>query len=164
MDGAYSILVRQGYAAQDRRKKSSRRTVHAPNTTTIKDSEVYTSADEHQCSFSTGICQSHLGIAAGDSVPPIDVPFCAEQHAMFIDSVYAGSSSYSSSSDASTPATPSSPQFRSMLHELYSNQLQTMAIREEDGEDGTIIHNGLKRLSMSEAKLVLVGRPRILNM
>ncbi|KAJ2460179.1 hypothetical protein GGF42_001005 [Coemansia sp. RSA 2424] len=159
----YSILARQGYAAQSRRKTSSRRMAHPLNVDATKDGETCTSSGNCVC-FLRGSCGGRSRVTERGCVAPIDMSFCGEQHAMLIDSAYASPSSYASSSDTSTPATPSSPQFRSMLHERYSTQLQSMAIQEEDGEGGTVFHNGLKRLSMSEAKLVLLGRPRIVNM
>ncbi|KAJ2800498.1 hypothetical protein H4R20_004037 [Coemansia guatemalensis] len=58
---------------------------------------------------------------------------------------------------------PTSPSTRSMLHERFSAELRSDVIEEEDEEDGVVIYNGLRRLSMSEAGLVKQGRPRVVN-
>ncbi|KAJ2875813.1 hypothetical protein GGH93_001271 [Coemansia aciculifera] len=162
-DDTYSLLARQGYAAQSRRRASSRRMAHPFDADLTKNSKTHVPLDGLNYSMSSISCDDHMKMRAEGYVTPIDMPLCGD-HSLHMDSLYASPSSYTSSSDTSTPVTPSSPRFRSMLHERYSTQLQSMAIKEEDGEGGTVIHNGLKRLSMSEAKLVFLGRPRIVHM
>ncbi|KAJ2017391.1 hypothetical protein H4S04_007513 [Coemansia sp. S16] len=162
-DDTYSLLARQGYAAQSRRRSSSRRMAHPFDADLAKNSEPRAPLGELNYSMSSISCGSHMKLATEGCVTPIDMPLCGD-HSLHADSAYVSTSSYTSSSDSSTPVTPSSPRFRSLLHERYSTELQSMAIKEEDCEGGTVIHNGLKRLSMSEAKLVYLGRPRIVHM
>ncbi|KAJ2826144.1 hypothetical protein GGI24_002978 [Coemansia furcata] len=163
VDDTYSLLARQGYAAQSRRRATSRRMAHPFDADLAKDSEMRVSLGRLSYSMDNIGCGSHMKLAAEGCVAPIDMLLCGE-NPLNQDGAYVSPASYTSSSDASTPASPSSPMLRSMLHERYSTQLQSMAIKEEDGEGGIVIHNGLKRLSMSEAKLVFLGRPRIVNM
>ncbi|KAJ2162908.1 hypothetical protein GGF46_000291 [Coemansia sp. RSA 552] len=69
-----------------------------------------------------------------------------------------------SPSSVTTLPSPRTSSVRSYLHERFSALLQGEAIEEEYGEDGVVIHNGLKRLSMSEVGLLKRGRPRVVNM
>ncbi|KAJ2012664.1 hypothetical protein IWW39_003236 [Coemansia spiralis] len=162
IDDTYSLLARQGYAAQNRRR-ASRRLAHSFDAGPAKNSETRMSPDGLNYSMGSISCNDQIKMATEGHLAPIDMLLCGD-NSLRVDSMFSSPSSYTSSSDFSAPATPSSPRFHSLLHERYSAQLQSMAIKEEDGDGGAVIHNGVKRLSMSEAKLVFIGRPRIVNM
>ncbi|KAJ2479864.1 hypothetical protein EV174_003898, partial [Coemansia sp. RSA 2320] len=166
-DDTISLLARQGYAAQSRRQKVSLRTAcyHGGASLLVKDNAHF-SAKELLNSLSYNIgnnCAEGWRLAAKDRVKPIDMLISNDPTSLRAHSADTSPSSYTSSFDLADPGTPSSPLSRSLLHERFSAQLQCVTIEEEDGDDGVVIHNGLKRLSMSEAGLLLQGRPRIVN-
>ncbi|KAJ2454565.1 hypothetical protein EV183_001436 [Coemansia sp. RSA 2336] len=134
------LLARQGYAAQGRRQSALRHSA-APSrkSTSSAISDATLSAEN-----------SYQHSVSKEQVDPIDMPALSTPNGTQADS-----SLYSTS-----PGSPKSP---GMLHEQLWPQLQNTIFEEEEGDDGFVIYNGLKRLSMTDAGLVKQGRPRIVN-
>ncbi|KAJ1901275.1 hypothetical protein LPJ66_000892, partial [Kickxella alabastrina] len=92
---------------------------------------------------------------------PIDIPsfkICSTtigNHCINTRSSYAPSSVGSAS-----PTTSCSPYLRRYLHESYSAQVRALAIEEYD-DDGVVIYNGIKRMSVSEHGIISQSRPRL---
>ncbi|KAJ2309589.1 hypothetical protein IWW54_003653 [Coemansia sp. RSA 2705] len=144
-EDTYLLLARQGYAAQGRRRSAMR--------------------------HSTMLSRQSVSTTTSESTSPVDSAFPADndymQQATEAEKQAVPISLPALKTDSSTAAAdmqPSmSPSSRSLLHERFMDQLQDTIIEEEDGGDGVVIYNGLKRLSLSEAGLVVQGRPRIVH-
>ncbi|KAJ2851386.1 hypothetical protein IWW36_001153 [Coemansia brasiliensis] len=140
-EDTFLLLARQGYAAQGRRQSVLRRSaVPSRKSTSSAISDATLSAEN---GFQNSVSK--------EQPESIDIPALSK----LSDNPKADSSLYSTS-----PCSPKSP---GMLHEQLWAQLQNTIIEEEEGDDGFIVYNGLKRLSMTEAGLVKQGRPRIVN-
>ncbi|KAJ1866161.1 hypothetical protein LPJ78_002078 [Coemansia sp. RSA 989] len=134
------LLARQGYAAQGRRQSALRHSaVPSRKSTSSAISDATLSAEN-----------SYQHSASKEQVDPIDMPALSTPDRAQVDS----------SLFSTSPCSPKSP---GMLHEQLWPQLQNTIIEEEEGGDGFVIYNGLKRLSMTDAGLVKQGRPRIVN-
>ncbi|KAJ1837084.1 hypothetical protein LPJ73_007512 [Coemansia sp. RSA 2703] len=157
IESTYFILARQGYAAQSRRQSGSRNSI-SPSGRSFENP-----GDESNTSDMPRSLRQRRTFPENSRPLPIDMPSTGRNVQNNMDSTM--SSSYASSTAASeSPSTPCSPNSRHFLHERYLPQLMSLAIEEEDGDDGVVIHNGLKRMSLSEQGILLQGRPRIVNM
>ncbi|KAJ2223626.1 hypothetical protein H4R99_001879 [Coemansia sp. RSA 1722] len=151
----YSILARQGYAAQSRRQGGMRHSI-SPKSETFDIEDRFVPRPSRQRGAPEGLAM------------PIDMPASSNRMTLSGDTVTNSPASYASSSLASvfpssaSSSTPCSPLSRHFLHERFSSEICSHAIKEDD-DDGTIIHNGVKRMSLSEQKFMLQGRPRIVN-
>ncbi|KAJ2250933.1 hypothetical protein IW139_004074 [Coemansia sp. RSA 353] len=159
-EDTYLLLARQGYAAQGRRQAarrystaSSRRSVNTViSETSSPTDDTFSIHDSY--SDNTQNLSGNRG-----QTEPIGLPIVVTGSAAI--ETDSGSSLYDSS--PYTLGSPCSPSTRGLLHERFQTQFKDSIIEEEDGEDGMVIYNGLKRLSMTEAGLVMQGRPRIVN-
>ncbi|KAJ1724159.1 hypothetical protein LPJ53_001556 [Coemansia erecta] len=156
IESTYLILARQGYAAQSRRQGGSRHSI-SPTAESFDIPGVDSNASDMSQSL------GRRRTSPDNSRPlPIDMPSAGGNGESNRDSTM--SSSYASSTVVSaSPSTPCSPASRHFLHERYLPQLMSLAIEEEDDDDGVVIHNGLKRMSLSEQGILLQGRPRMVN-
>ncbi|KAJ1829452.1 hypothetical protein LPJ56_000312 [Coemansia sp. RSA 2599] len=155
----YSILARQGYAAQSRRQGGMRHSI-SPRAESFDVHDDFIPRPSRQ----RGVPDAHP--------LPIDMPASGCRLTLSGDTATNSLASYTSSSLMSmspgspsaslSSSTPCSPFSRHFLHERFSSEICPHAIKEDDDE-GMIIHNGVKRMSLSEQKIMLQGRPRIVN-
>ncbi|KAI9501888.1 hypothetical protein GGI25_000230 [Coemansia spiralis] len=154
-ENTYMLLARQGYAAQSRRR-SVNRSVRSP--------------DDMPFGRANRDSQQTLLSMEDDSFGSIDMlPSSAKSTTTFGSSscsplfIPSPSDSQSAKSISSSPSfSPHSP--HSLLHDRLSAQIKYEAIEEADGDDGVVIHNGIRRLSLSAAGGLVHGRPRLVNM
>ncbi|PIA13402.1 hypothetical protein COEREDRAFT_83516 [Coemansia reversa NRRL 1564] len=152
----YQMVARQGYAAQGRRQSVFRLPALAENPQSPTDSD--TTLNDNVPSTPPRCRKS----TPEGPVKPINIPPpLLSSDADTGPGILIGSPEFGSSLLETFSQT--SPSANSMLHERFSTELRSDTIEEKDGENGVVIHNGLRRLSMTEAGLVKHGRPRVVN-
>ncbi|KAJ2613179.1 hypothetical protein H4S08_002356 [Coemansia sp. RSA 1365] len=152
----YLMVARQGYAAQGRRQSVFRLPVQTKDPQSPTDSDT-TLHDE--------VPSTHL--SCRKSTPESPAKPINITPPLLSSAADPGPGTTIGSPEFGSPLlgtfSQTLPSANSMLHERFSTELRSDAIEEEDGENGVVIHNGLRRLSMTEAGLVKHGRPRVVN-
>ncbi|KAI8326505.1 hypothetical protein GQ54DRAFT_294749 [Martensiomyces pterosporus] len=154
------LLARQGFNAQYRRQSIPRialTTSHAVDTSSGAENSHLPLHVRRSIGSSGRLRSASDGYVKQISIPP--------RHATRTDALNSGDPHHlvhsaralSSNPSVSPPYSPSSKS----LHERYSAQFLNASIEEEDGDDCVVIHNGVKRLSLSEEGIVLQGRPKL---
>ncbi|KAJ2850462.1 hypothetical protein J3B02_003667 [Coemansia erecta] len=159
----YTILARQGYAAQSRRQGGVRHSI-SPKKESFDMTDGFVPRPSRQRGNSEGNFPLPIDMPASNNCITLDGDTATNSPTSYTSSsltsiMFPGSASSLSLSSSSTPCSPTSKHF---LHERFSSQICPHAIKEDD-DDGMIIHNGVKRMSLSEQKIMLQGRPRIVN-
>ncbi|KAJ2082892.1 hypothetical protein H4R24_001222 [Coemansia sp. RSA 988] len=149
------MVARQGYAAQRRRHSVFRPPVLVEDAQSTAGSDTTLLGDAPCTSLRRRKTTPESRVKPISIPPPLLLPSTASPDAVtdFESPAY----------DSALPKTfsPTSPFTRNMLHERFSAELRSSVIEEKDEDDGVVIYNGLRRLSVSEAGLVKLSRPRV---